>query len=212
MTHIGTSLATLLEIFQPLLVLFLAKFLLKEKHSTFFYPIAFWAIANAIFLSVPDFQFGNNNTDSSSVDAGLLFGVIAVSMWAFATVIGKYLLNFYSPVQVAFWRCFFASIVSFIYMLQKSSFDFSMLSENIFNILGLATIVGALPLTIYYMGLKNLKAGLATFIELLYALFGVLIPIIQGNMNLKAIHVFASVSLLLMITLLIYFEKDLKSK
>ncbi len=209
-TYVGSSMATLLEMAQPLVVLFLAKLLLKEKHSSFFYPIAFWAIANAILLSIPDFQFGNSNLDPANLEIGILFALVAVIMWGLATVLGKFLLNFYSPIIVSFWRGFFASIIAGIFMLYNNSFDIQLIMINFGDLLGLATIAGAIPLAIYYFGLKHLKASLVTFIELLYALFGVIIPIVQGSMSLKTMHVFASVSLLLMISLLIYFETDLK--
>ena len=74
---------------QPMLVVVLAYFFLKERHSGLFFQCAFWVILNALFIGFPNFDFGFSIQNAEVLRQGVIYAFLAMIMWGAATVAGK---------------------------------------------------------------------------------------------------------------------------
>jgi drug/metabolite transporter (DMT)-like permease len=87
--YIGPSSSTLFQMLQPMLVVVLAYFFLKERHSGLFFQCAFWVILNALFIGFPNFDFGFSIQNAEVLRQGVIYAFLAMIMWGAATVAGK---------------------------------------------------------------------------------------------------------------------------
>lgn len=206
---IGPSGAMLFQMIQPLCVIALAYFFLRERPSPFFVQMAFWVVFSAIVMAFPDFSFGFLRQDGDLEPRPLFFGLSAMAIWAVSTVSGKSLLNRYSPETVVFFR-WSGAVVGLLGLLiaQRTPVDWSAFGS--FSVLGpllfLGTMAGVLAMGLYYHGLKRLPASLTTFIELLYPLAGVVLPALYFGNALHPFQALAAVVLIGSLALLVGLE------
>ena len=207
---IGPPATTLFQTAQPMLVVILAVTFLREKIGTFFMPFAMWVILNSLMIAFPNFDFGFKEISSSNLFLGASFALLAALMWGSVTVVAKSLLNRHSPSVVIFWRwlvaCIFLGI--FIFKDNEPAAVLSVVSDQ--NMWGpliyMGLGVGIIPMYLYYSGLRKLPASVAAFIELVYPITGVLLPVAYFGGSFSALQVIGVVTLILALHLLLTFE------
>jgi len=162
------SVVVLLQKLQPVFAILLAFFILKEKIHKHFILWASIALVSGYFLtfgwSLPDFT-----GEKSNLIKAALWSLLAAFSFGCSTVFSKKALTKFSFVSSTFYRYFFATIIAFIIVLFSGHLsDFQLVTQRnwlFIIIIGLTTGSGAIFL--YYYGLRNVKAMVSTFIELL---------------------------------------------
>ena len=196
------SVSILLQKFQPIIVILLGLFTLKEKPPKYFYFYAALAMIAGLFLSFPDFNFSFLNQPAGYLtSAGLALS--AAILWAVGTVVGKSVSGNLPAVTLIFWRYLFGAIgVIFIAVFQGQS----VISEALFQfqnlgpLLYMALIVGLLSMVFYYRGLKKVLATQATILELIFPITAVALNFIFLDQKLSIIQLTAGAVLLFAIT------------
>lgn len=203
--YIGPSSSLLFQMMQPTVVVLLAYLFLKERHSGIFLQCAFWVILNALFIGIPNFNFGFVVQSGEFLWAGIMYAVLAMLMWGAATVAGKALLRELSPGVVVFYRWLAAiTFVAFLVYFDGTPVSWKQIAS--WEILGplayLGMIPGVVAMVIYYHGLREIPASVATFIELIYALLGVVLPAVSNHQKFNALQIVGAVTLLMAISAL----------
>ncbi len=196
------SVSILLQKFQPIIVILLGLFTLKEKPPKYFYFYAALAMIAGLFLSFPDFNFSFLNQPAGYLtSAGLALS--AAILWAVGTVVGKSVSGNLPAVTLIFWRYLFGAIgVIFIAVFQGQS----VISEALFQfqnlgpLLYMALIVGLLSMVFYYRGLKKVLATQATILELIFPITAVALNFIFLDQKLSIMQLTAGAVLLFAIT------------
>ena len=211
---IGPSSATLFIMLQPLFVVGLAYQFLKERrdNSKFVYGAA-WVLMNVVLIAFPDFNFGFRVDDDVKFLRGVFYGFVAMSIWAVATVAGKALLTRYSAVMTATMRWVMAVVVLGVFLLARKLMGLDdgwrhLAAPGVWKALFImGTLLGALPMVLYYKGLQRIPASLATFIELLYPVAGVFIPAAMSGVELSPVQVVGAISLIASMIFLVTAEE-----
>jgi len=167
LTKVPVINAVLIGHMQPIFIVFIGFFCLKEdKLTKFDYAGIFLMIIAGLLVTTKTL------TDLSMLRLGTVYDLFVLSAtiaWATTGVaMRKYLKDMNAGV-VTFYRFFIASIVFVIYVLSTSSVLFS----NIYQIL-VGVIVGA-GYILYYEGLKRIKAAQSSALELSTPFFATLL-------------------------------------
>lgn len=166
------TVAALLQKVQPLVAIVLAAIFLKERIPSKFWFLAIPAVFGAYLVS-----FGWASPQSLWVAqgnpnlAGVALAVLAAALWAGGTVVGRGLLSDLNFQVVTGLRFLLGLIFLFGYVFLFEKFQFDQMQFLFWrNIFIIAMLTGFLSLLLYYFGLRNTKASLATLMELGYPL------------------------------------------
>lgn len=208
---IGSGGATLFTMLQPVFVLTLAWIFLRERFSQIFVPCAIWVVANMILLSFSQTAQSEILMSDENPEAlnGMLCAFAATLIWGASTVAGKALLSRHSNSVVLFWRFAIAAFFLGCFVLSSGvplPWAQIFTTEILLPLLALGLVTQAAAYWIYYIGLRQLPASLATFIELLYPLVGIFLPIVLKGESVTPLQGFASVTLLIAVSLLLGVE------
>ncbi len=102
--------------------------------------------------------------------SGILFGVSAGAMWAFEAILGKILLSSLSFIQVAASESFFATIISFAYILLSRK-PVKIKASRKIDVLLIGLVGSVLAPIAYFLGLKLTFAINATLLAHIQPLF-----------------------------------------
>ncbi len=170
-TYLNPSLVILLQKFQPLVAIILAKLVLKEPIQKKF---IFWALIclfGGLLIGHQDVEalFGNSSIELSEQNGfGYLFAFIAIIGWGASTVFGKKLsLSGYTEIEIMSGRFFFGALVLIPFFFSYSQ-EYSINSEQLFKISMMILISGILAMFFYYQGLKKLSARTCTLAEMFF--------------------------------------------
>ena len=160
----------LLYLLQPVFGVALASLVLKERRKPFFWPLAACALVGVyliVFPQDPLAPFGSV-PHGQVMAAVLILG--AVLLWASGTVFGRYSLSNVSFVTTAAMRFTLALPVLFVLMLINGGTaalgQFSV--HQIPSFIGIALVPGLFAMLLYYRGLSNTPASMASIAELAY--------------------------------------------
>lgn len=162
------SVIVLLQKLQPVFAIILAAILLKEKIRKNFVLWAVIALAASYLLtfgwSLPDFEGEQSNLLKAS-----LWSLLAAFSFGCSTVFSKKALVRFSFVTSTFYRYFFATVISLVIVLCSGHlFDFTLVTQRNWLFIGIICLTtGSGAIFLYYYGLRNIRAMLSTFIELL---------------------------------------------
>lgn len=165
----------LLQKLQPIVAILCARWALKEKPTRLFYLMAAIAIFGGYLVS-----FSNSaalfETDGAHLST-VIYSLLAAIIWGACTVAGRYLLNFQIQAIVTSSRYLLATVFLILICLWQNHHQFfnELQFEHWINFSLMAYIPGLLALFIYYTGLKNTPASLATIGELSFPLAAVFI-------------------------------------
>ncbi|MBN1645497.1 DMT family transporter [Candidatus Woesearchaeota archaeon] len=192
----------LIQKLQPIIAILLAVMILKEKLTKRFWLWALLGIIGAYFVS-----FGFAFTLGALAKAELMpvmFALLAAVFWGSGTVFGKHLTNRYSYSFVTAIRYLASVIFLIIMMLFLNQWGyFGQLNWTFFLLfVGIAFIPGFIPLLIYYLGLRECRASVATIAELAFPLSAILVNRFFLGDTLSIGQVFGTIVLLGSITML----------
>jgi drug/metabolite transporter (DMT)-like permease len=219
--RIGSEAATTFTMLQPMAVLALAWVFLRERFSTLFVPCAIWVVANMILLSFSQWSGsfsplggmtgeGMEAIEDTELASGAVYALTAAMIWGASTVAGKHLVGRFPIFTVLFWRFAIAFLASgamlFFSEAPFPSWSVLLASGALPQILALGILSQFLAYSVYYYGLRVLPASLATFIELIYPLSGVFLPVFFSGKSVSTLQAFASVSLVVALVLLLAAE------
>jgi drug/metabolite transporter (DMT)-like permease len=164
------TIAALLQKFQPLFAILLAAIFLKEKISLKFWILAIPALIGAYLVT-----FGAASPHELWASAigwqGPLLAIFAALIWAGGTVVGRSLLSGLNFEFVTGMRFLFGLIFLVGYVTVWEKMQFNMMTPFFWmNTIIIALLTGFFALFMYYYGLNNTKASVATLMELGYPL------------------------------------------
>ena len=176
------SVIVLLQKLQPVFAILLARIILKERMKKDFALWASIALIAGYFMTfgwnLPDFS-----TNGITTVYAALLSLLAAFSFGSSTVFSKKILGNYSFVTSTFFRYGFTTLIMLVIVLVGGHlFDFALVTQRnwLFVVLiGLTTGSGAIFL--YYYGLRNVKASISTFLELLYPITAVVLDYFVNN-------------------------------
>ncbi len=176
--YINPSVAILLQKLQPVITIFLAGLILKEKKTSIFWVWAIIALIGAYLISFPNLIPKTYSGEQFNLNTiGISLALIAVVLWGASTVLGKFVLNKVNFKVMTGLRFLIAFVFLLLLNWQQKSFpDFSKLpATDYLFILIIAITSGVVSLLIYYKGLENCSASVATLAELGFPVAAVII-------------------------------------
>jgi len=168
------SIVVLLQKLQPVFAISLAALFLKERLRRNFLVWAIVALIAGYFLtfgaSLPHFQ-----EDKNTIYASLL-AILAAFSFGSSTVFSKKVLGKLDFVSATFFRYGFTSTLMFVVVLSMGLLgSFKDITPHNWMIIGIiAATTGSGAIFLYYYGLKNVKAIIATIMELFFPMSAIL--------------------------------------
>ncbi len=171
--YINFSVVVLLQKLQPVFAILLARLILKERPTRYFYLLAAAAIIASYFITFPTGRF-------ELVDGGknLIAGIFAVGAafaWGSSTVMGKYSLRQLDTRIVTPLRLGLTTLITLIMLIVSGSLSAvaNISGEQFFYLICIVFSSGTVALSIYYYGLKRVPASRSTLLELFWPLSAV---------------------------------------
>ncbi len=201
--YINPSVVILLQKLQPIVTIFLSYMILKERFPAKFW---FWAAIGVgagyvlgFGLSLPEVSFASQNF------RGVIFALIAMTLWGSGTVFGKKLVAKLDPGTVTRYRYFlglFFALVLLFSLRSVGSLGILTHPEALTNIVYMALVPGFLALALYYKGLQKTSASIASILELAFPLFAVLFTWLFLKKPLSSHQLLAGAVLLLSVVMI----------
>ncbi len=176
--YVNPSVAILLQKLQPFIAISLAAGILKEKLTVRYWEWAVSAIVGAYLISFPNLKpelFPGEVFNPNIIGVG--YALLAALLWGASTVFGKYVLR-NTDFKIMTGLRFVLALV-FLVLLNLASHSIPSFSQvtvqDWFYIMIIAVTSGVVALFIYYKGLENTKASVATIAELGFPMAAVVI-------------------------------------
>ncbi|MGL5543917.1 MAG: DMT family transporter [Cetobacterium sp.] len=190
------TVVTLLQKLQPVFAIVLARILLGEKVGKNF---IFWALAALVSGYFLTFQFTLPHFEAGDkVGAASLYAVLAAFSFGSSTVFGKKILTNSSFKTALYTRYLFTSIITGAIVIFNGNLGWFFKTSPdqwlIFVIISLTTGSGAILL--YYLGLRHIRANIATMCELCFPVSSIVFDYIFNKKILSPIQ-FISAGILL---------------
>jgi len=197
------SVVVLLQKLQPVFAVILARIILKERIKKHFALWASIALIGGYFLtfgwSLPDFS-----TEGIVTLYAALLSLLAAFSFGSSTVFSKKILGNYSFVSSSFFRYGFTTLIMLVIVLFTGHLgDFPQVTPRnwlFIALIGLTTGSGAIFL--YYYGLRNVKASLSTFLELMYPITAVVLDYFVNKTTYSPVQWIAAFVMLFAIIML----------
>jgi drug/metabolite transporter (DMT)-like permease len=172
---VNLSIVVLIQKLQPVFALILANILLKEKLPKKFFIWASTAVIGAYVMTFGD-NLVNLNTGDKTAEAAL-FSLIAAFSFASSTVFSKRALRNVDYGLGTYLRFIFSAVILLIIAGSIGDINsFGTVSNHqwmIFFIIAFTS--GGLAIFLYYYGLKNISASVATICELAFPLTAIVL-------------------------------------
>ncbi|MBO7082799.1 MAG: DMT family transporter [Bacteroidales bacterium] len=197
------SVIVLLQKLQPVFAILLARIILKERVKKGFTLWASIALIAGYFMTfgwnLPDFT-----TNGITTVYAALLSLLAAFSFGSSTVFSKKILGNYSFVSSTFFRYGFTTLIMLVIVLVSGHFgDFALVTQRnwlFVALIGLTTGSGAIFL--YYYGLRNVKASISTFLELLYPITAVVLDYFVNHTKYTLVQWIAAFVMLFSIVML----------
>ncbi len=179
--YINLSIVILIQKLQPAFTLFLAALILKEKLPNKFFAWSLMAILGTYImtfgLNKPILDFGNETF------MAVLLSLVAALSFSLATVLSKEVLKSVDFKTATYLR--FAGTFLIMTLVLAAVGNFEMVAEisekQMVIFLIIALITGGPGIFLYYYGLKEISASLATICELAFPLTAILLEFFVRN-------------------------------
>jgi drug/metabolite transporter (DMT)-like permease len=197
--YVNPSVAILLQKLQPLIAIGLAASLLKEKLNSNFWIWALLALFGAYIISFSGIKpqlFPGEKLNPNMI--GVSLALLAAILWAASTVLGKYVLNKVNFKVMTTLRFSLAFVFLIILNIAQHSLPKAgqVSAKDILFLLIIAVTSGVVSLFIYYKGLENTKASVATLAELGFPMAAVIVNWIFLKDTLSSVQIFGMFLLL----------------
>lgn len=176
--YVNPSVAILLQKLQPLIAIGLAAAILKESFNSKFWLWAIVALFGAYLISFAGIKpelFPGEKLNPNLIGVGL--ALVAAFFWGASTVLGKFVLNKTNfKIMTALRFCIAFIFLLILNLTQKTLPAFNKVTgQDWLFIVIIAITSGVVSLFIYYRGLENTKASIATLAELGFPMAAVII-------------------------------------
>jgi drug/metabolite transporter (DMT)-like permease len=176
--YVNPSVAILLQKLQPFIAISLAAGILKEKLTMRYWEWALSAIAGAYLISFPGLKpelFPGEQFNPNIIGIG--YALLAAFLWGASTVFGKYVLINTDFKLMTGLRFVIAFVFLLIFNLSTQSIPTlaTVSPKDWLFIVVIAITSGVVALFIYYKGLENTKASVATIAELGFPMAAVIV-------------------------------------
>jgi drug/metabolite transporter (DMT)-like permease len=204
------TVAALLQKFQPIFAIILAAIFLKEKIRPKFWLLAVPALIGAYLVTfgyiTPSALW--NSAGGASIK-GPVLAVLAALLWAGGTVVGRSLLKDLNFQFVTGMRFVLGLLFLLVYVPVWEQMQFGLMTPLFWrNTLIIALLTGFFALLLYYYGLRNTKASVATLMELGYPLALTLINWKFLGIALSGWQIFGALLLLASVTVIVLYENS----
>lgn len=198
---VNPSLVIILQKFQPVVAIVLARVVLNETMSKQFFGWAMVCLVGALMISFSDLQsVFNLNSDviwQDNAVKGYLLIAVSVFGWGAATVFGKKLtLSGFDEKEIMSNRFVFG-FLALLPLLPQMEFDKVLISDGIFKIAVMVMISGVLAMYLYYQGLKRVTARACALAELFFPFAAVVVNWIFLDATLNGLQIMGGLVLLL---------------
>lgn len=193
---ISISVVFLLQKLQPIFAIAAAVLLLKEKIDRRYIGWAVLAFISAYFVTFKNGQI-NLATGAGTVTAALL-AVGAAFAWGSSTALSRITVLKLSNTLATGLRFFITVPLALltVYLLKDSAGLLAIDTSQMVRFIVIALSTGMVALWIYYKGLQHTEVRVATFLELVFPLTGVLIDVFYYHNVLATTQYLAAVVLL----------------
>lgn len=199
--YINPSLVILIQKFQPIVAVVLARFVLKESIRPQFLIWSGICLAGVFLISFSDLIKGFSELDKSDLFEikslkGYGLTLVAVVGWGASTVFGKKLsLRGYSEQEIMGGR-YLMALMALIPIVYNRGSSLSIDGEVGLKIIVLVIISGLLGMYFYYKGLKYVSARVCTLGELFFPLGAVLLNWIFLGVTIGPLQMLGGAALL----------------
>lgn len=201
--YVNPSVAIVLQKLQPLIGISLAALFLRERTGRRFWLWAIVALAGAYVISFPELRpqlyFGEVWNPST---VGVFLALGAAALWGAGTVLGRYVLGTAMSFKtVTALRFLLAFLFLIVLNVRSNTFEtiHALTGTDILFIIIIAITSGFTSLFIYYKGLENTRASIATLAELGFPFLAVIVNAAALGFFLKPVQIAGMVLLLLAI-------------
>lgn len=190
---------------QPVFTIITSALVLGEHPKGSFYAFAATTIFASILLTLGDTGFSLNN---SSIHA-YIYALLTAIFWGTSTTFSKIVITHNSALYALALRFLFTGLIGWIIValsheMMDTSEILSKMSINPINILFLVFISDILATGIYFRGLRNVPATLATIFELTFPLTGFILDYMLYDVVPSPMKVVAALVILMSIVILPY--------
>lgn len=194
--YISISVVFLLQKLQPIFAIAAAVVLLKEKIDRRYIGWAILAFISAYFVTFKNGQI-NLATGAGTVTAALL-AVGAALAWGSSTALSRMTVLKLSNTLATGLRFFLTVPLALltVYLLKDSAGLSTIDTSQMIRFIIIALTTGMVALWIYYKGLQHTEVRVATFLELVFPLTGVLIDVLYYH-NILAFSQYLAGAILL---------------
>lgn len=179
---VNLSIVVFIQKMQPIFAIVLAGIILKEKLKKDFFIWAGLAIISAYIMtfgfSLPNFNTGDKTTMAA------LFALLAAASFGSSTVLSKRALRNVNYELGTYLRFAITSLIMLTIVLSSGTIASisEVSSKQIWVFLIIAFTTGGPAIFLYYYGLKNISASVATICELAFPLVAVVLEyFVHGN-------------------------------
>ena len=196
---------------QPIIAIFLAAVLLRERLPKGFFVLTILALIGFFFLN-----FGTNTWPFFSISLNnasyliIVYASLAALFWGSSTVFGKIVVMKLGHTMTTFGRYFVGGTFLVILNIAIGTNFVDGLTKAMdgFLFLFYAALIsgGLIGLYIYYYGLKWTKASVATICELTYPIAGVILAYLFLNGSMLLFQWIGAIIIIIAITALSYIN------
>ncbi|RJQ28826.1 DMT family transporter [Candidatus Parcubacteria bacterium] len=173
--YVNPSVAILLQKIQPIIAIFLAMLILKEKLMDRFWLWAAVAILGTYLVTLPDIRMSGLSLAGGT--KGVAFALLAALLWGSSTVFGRVVLkkiSFQAMTAIRF-------LTALVFLLFLNVYDNAIYTIGTASprdwayVFIIAILAGFVSLLIYYKGLRVTSASVATLGELAFPFAAVVV-------------------------------------
>ncbi|MBY0553979.1 DMT family transporter [bacterium] len=211
---LNPSLVILLQKLQPLVVIALSSFILKEHIKKSFYLFAVVALIGGFMISYPDIAplFSTEDIPNQPVALGYSLTLLAVVGWGSSTVFGKKLSSSgFNENEILTGRFSMGFLFLLLYCINTQALPNSSINGDVYlKVIAMVLISGLLGMYLYYHGLKRVSAHVGAIAELFFPLSAVVINWIFLGKALQAVQI-AGALVLTLASIAIQYQNQKKA-
>lgn len=199
---------------QPIFTIITSALVLGEHPRGSFYAFAATTVFASILLTVGDTGFSLDNT---SIHA-YIYALLTAIFWGSSTTLSKIVLTHNSHLYALALRLFFTGLIGWIIVFASREMIgmgeiVTKVSSSPANVLFLIFISDLLAYGMYYRGLRDVPATIATIFELTFPLTGFILDYMLYDVTPSPLKVVAAFTILMSIVILphCHFIEEKKS-
>ena len=197
------------QIFQPIFVIYIAHIFLKERIDNMYAYWSVWVVLSAILIFSVDLELMFLSANVSLSDS--MIALSAMMIWGLCTIAAKKFLTKHSVYLLVALRWFFAFVFSVIMLVGENKsvpIDVVFKNEMVARLLFISLIAGIFSMKLYYTGLRSMAAGKVSFMEISYAVFGMIFSSIYTFENLTFFQILGAMSFFAFVILFLSRENS----